>query len=161
RALPEPRHDEGGLSLSLPPGAALALSTGRRELDRLDSLTLVFSAGYAARRRPHEAHPNASALTAAAVEGQPQQGETSMRTADPGSPAVNRRQLIGLGALGAAALALPLRRALGADQIKIAGVFGTPIEEPWVNQIHVALLKAKGELGVEYIWSENVKASDF
>ena len=74
---------------------------------------------------------------------------------------VNRRQLIGLGALGAAALALPGRRALGADPLRIAGVFGTPIEEPWVNQIHVALLKAKGELGVEYIWSENVKASDF
>ena len=27
--------------------------------------------------------------------------------------------------------------------IKVAAVFETPIEEPWVNQIHVALLKAK------------------
>jgi basic membrane protein A and related proteins len=84
-----------------------------------------------------------------------------MPPADPGPLAVNRRQLIGLGALGAAALALPVRRALAAERLKIAGVFGTPIEEPWVNQIHVALLRAKGELGVEYIWSENVKASDF
>ena len=84
-----------------------------------------------------------------------------MSSANHGPFSVNRRQLIGLGALGAAALALPARRALAADQTKIAGVFGTPIEEPWVNQIHVALLKAKSDLGVEYIWSENVKASDF
>jgi len=84
-----------------------------------------------------------------------------MSSANHGPLSVNRRQLIGLGALGAAALALSGRRALAADQIKIAGVFGTPIEEPWVNQIHVALLKAKSDLGVEYIWSENVKASDF
>ena len=53
------------------------------------------------------------------------------------------------------------KRMLAADQVKVAGVFGTPIEEPWVNQIHVALLKAKTDLGGEYIWSENVKASDF
>ena len=84
-----------------------------------------------------------------------------MSSANHGPLSVNRRQLIGLGALGAAALALPARRAFAADQTKIAGVFGTPIEEPWVNQIHVALLKAKSDLGVEYIWSENVKASDF
>ena len=84
-----------------------------------------------------------------------------MSSANHGLLSVNRRQLIGLGALGAAALALPGRRALGADPLKIAGVFGTPIEEPWVNQIHVALLKAKTDLGVEYIWSENVKAADF
>ncbi len=74
---------------------------------------------------------------------------------------LNRRQLLGLGALGAAALALPVGRAAAAGPLKVAGVFGTPIEEPWVNQIHVALLKAKTDLGVEYVWSESVKASDF
>jgi basic membrane lipoprotein Med (substrate-binding protein (PBP1-ABC) superfamily) len=84
-----------------------------------------------------------------------------MPPADHGLPFVSRRHLMRLGALGAAALALPARRAFAADQVKVAGVFGTPIEEPWVNQIHVALLKAKTDLGVEYIWSENVKASDF
>ena len=84
-----------------------------------------------------------------------------MSSANHGLLSVNRRQLIGLGALGAAALALPGRRALAADPLKVAGVFGTPIEEPWVNQIHVALLKAKKDLGVEYNWSENVKAADF
>ena len=33
-----------------------------------------------------------------------------------------------------------------------------PIEEPWVNQIHVALLRAKDEFGIEYTWSESVPA---
>ena len=46
-------------------------------------------------------------------------------------------------------------------KIKVAAVFETPIEEPWVNQIHVALLKAKKELGIEYTWSESVKSADF
>jgi basic membrane protein A and related proteins len=47
------------------------------------------------------------------------------------------------------------------DQLKVAAVFETPIEEPWVNQIHVALLRAKDEFGIEYTWSESVSASDF
>jgi basic membrane protein A len=51
--------------------------------------------------------------------------------------------------------------ALGADQLKVAAVFETPIEEPWVNQIHVALLRAKDEFGIAYTWSESVSASDF
>ncbi|MEA3232694.1 MAG: BMP family protein [Thermodesulfobacteriota bacterium] len=50
---------------------------------------------------------------------------------------------------------------MSAEKIKVAAVFETPIEEPWVNQIHVALLKAKNELGIEYTWSESVKAADF
>jgi basic membrane protein A len=73
----------------------------------------------------------------------------------------SRRQLLRLGAVGAVLLAAPRGRAFAADTLKIAGVFGTPIEEPWVNAIHVALLRAKAELGVEYQWSENVKAADF
>ncbi|RTZ96306.1 MAG: BMP family ABC transporter substrate-binding protein [Deltaproteobacteria bacterium] len=51
--------------------------------------------------------------------------------------------------------------AMSAEKIKVAGVFETPIEEPWVNQIHMALLKAEKELGVEYTWSESVKSADF
>jgi basic membrane lipoprotein Med (substrate-binding protein (PBP1-ABC) superfamily) len=51
--------------------------------------------------------------------------------------------------------------AAAQDQLKVAAVFETPIEEPWVNQIHVALLKAKDEYGIEYTWSESVSASDF
>ncbi|MCP4328341.1 MAG: BMP family ABC transporter substrate-binding protein [Alphaproteobacteria bacterium] len=71
---------------------------------------------------------------------------------------------------GAVALfALPLAAAIAAAQdadaqdgkLKVAAVFETPIEEPWVNQIHVALLKAKDEFGIEYVWSESVTAADF
>ena len=48
-----------------------------------------------------------------------------------------------------------------AEAMKVAGLFETPIEEPWVLQIHQALLKARDELGIEYTWSESVKAADF
>jgi basic membrane lipoprotein Med (substrate-binding protein (PBP1-ABC) superfamily) len=51
--------------------------------------------------------------------------------------------------------------AAAQEQLKVAAVFETPIEEPWVNQIHVALLQAKDEFGIEYTWSESVSASDF
>ena len=51
--------------------------------------------------------------------------------------------------------------AMAAGKLKVAAVFETPIEEPWVNQIHVALLKAQKEMGIEYTWSESVKSADF
>ncbi|MFQ5786010.1 MAG: BMP family protein, partial [Alphaproteobacteria bacterium] len=68
-----------------------------------------------------------------------------------------------------AALAIAVAGTIGlapadvaaGEKLKVAAVFETPIEEPWVNQIHVALLKAQKELGVEYTWSESVKAADF
>ena len=54
-----------------------------------------------------------------------------------------------------------LQPVISAEKLKVAAVFETPIEEPWVNQIHVAVLKAKNELGIEYTWSESVKSADF
>ena len=48
-----------------------------------------------------------------------------------------------------------------AQTLKVAGIFETPIEEPWVKQIHEALLRAEKELGIEYTYSESVKAADF
>ncbi len=67
-----------------------------------------------------------------------------------------------LACLGLTAAPLTaLSEDAAASKFKIAGVFETPIEEPWVNQIHVALLKAKEKLGVEYTWSESVKSADF
>jgi basic membrane protein A and related proteins len=78
-----------------------------------------------------------------------------------GLPSLSRRHLIRLGAVGAAALATPFGSALAAAKLKVAGVFNTPIEEPWDNQIHVALLRAKKELNIDYQWSENVAAADF
>ena len=68
----------------------------------------------------------------------------------------------------AALLAAVVAFGFGATQVaadghglKVAAVFETPIEEPWVNQIHVALLQAKKELGIEYTWAESVKSADF
>ena len=52
-------------------------------------------------------------------------------------------------------------RSSHAETLKVAGIFETPIEEPWVTQIHQALLRAKDELGFEYTWSESVKSADF
>ncbi len=45
--------------------------------------------------------------------------------------------------------------------LKVAAVYATPIEEPWDGCIHKALLKAKDEYGIKYVWSENVGYSDF
>jgi basic membrane protein A len=72
----------------------------------------------------------------------------------------SRRRILQLGALGFTAAALPLR-ARADEALKVASIFATPIEEPWDNQIHVALLKAQKELGIEYKWSEKVETADF
>ena len=54
-----------------------------------------------------------------------------------------------------------MTKVTAAGPLKVAAVFETPIEEPWVNQIHVALLQAKKKLGIEYTWAESVKSADF
>lgn len=64
----------------------------------------------------------------------------------------------------AAVLAIALVIAPGisnAEKFRVAGIFETPIEEPWVKQIHDALVKAKNELDIEYQYSESVKSADF
>lgn len=80
---------------------------------------------------------------------------------------VDRRRLLLSGAFAGAALAMPglAASAFAEDKsgkkLKVAGIFETPIEEPWVNQIHVALLEAEKKLNIEYTWSESVKSADF
>jgi len=66
-----------------------------------------------------------------------------------------------LAAALAACLTFGVSLTAAADGLRVAAVFETPIEEPWVNQIHVALQKAEEELGIEYTWSESVKSADF
>ncbi len=70
-----------------------------------------------------------------------------------------------LASLFAAALASGLvgltPASVRAETLKVAGIFETPIEEPWVTQIHQALLKGTKELDLDYTWSESVKAADF
>ena len=70
-------------------------------------------------------------------------------------------RILAFGTIVLAALTMGRVDTVQAAELKVAAVFETPIEEPWVNQIHVALLKAKDELGIEYTWSESVKAADF
>ena len=74
---------------------------------------------------------------------------------------LNRRSGLLLALAVAVVFGAPSGQAVAAEKLKVAAVFETPIEEPWVNQIHVALLKAKDELGIEYTWSESVKSADF
>jgi basic membrane protein A and related proteins len=75
---------------------------------------------------------------------------------------IARRGFLGLVAAGiVAAAGLASHDALAADKMKVAAVFATPIEEPWDNQIHVALLKAQKEMGIEYKWAENVPSADY
>ncbi len=75
---------------------------------------------------------------------------------------IGRRAWLGVLASGLVGVALAGTPASAQDQpLKVAAVFETPIEEPWVNQIHVALQKAKAELGIDYVWSESVTAADF
>lgn len=63
----------------------------------------------------------------------------------------------GIVALAGAMMSAPAQ----AQKLKVAGIFETPIEEPWVKQIHEALLKAQKDLDIEYAYSESVKAADF
>jgi basic membrane lipoprotein Med (substrate-binding protein (PBP1-ABC) superfamily) len=73
---------------------------------------------------------------------------------------LSRRGFVKIGTAGAIAAAIPLK-AMAAEKTKVAAIFATPIEEPWDNQIHVALLKAQKELGIDYKWSEKVATADF
>ena len=74
---------------------------------------------------------------------------------------LDRRNLLGLAAAGIFAAALVPGIAVAQEKLKVAAIFSTPIEEPWVNQVHEALLKAQKELGVEYKWAESVPSSDY
>jgi len=73
---------------------------------------------------------------------------------------VIRREVIALAMGGLMAVGFGAA-AHAQDKLKVASIFSTPIEEPWVNQIHEALLKAQEEMGVEYKWAESVQSADY
>lgn len=73
----------------------------------------------------------------------------------------NRRDVLKLAALAAGAVALPLERVARADGLRMRGIFETPMEEPFVTQLHLAMTKVAGEMGIDYQHSELVKAADF
>ncbi len=74
---------------------------------------------------------------------------------------IERRRLFKLAAAGILAVGMSSGVAMAEDKMKVAAIFSTPIEEPWVNQVHEALLKAQEELGVEYKWAESVPSADY
>jgi basic membrane lipoprotein Med (substrate-binding protein (PBP1-ABC) superfamily) len=73
---------------------------------------------------------------------------------------IDRRALLGVALAGAVAGGLP-SATVAQEKLKIAAIFSTPIEEPWVNQVHEALLKSQEELGTEYKWAESVPSADY
>jgi basic membrane protein A and related proteins len=74
---------------------------------------------------------------------------------------LDRRALLRLAAASAIGISALAGTAAAEDKMKVAAIFSTPIEEPWVNQVHEALLKAQAELGVEYKWAESVPSADY
>jgi basic membrane protein A and related proteins len=74
---------------------------------------------------------------------------------------IGRRGALGLMLAGLVAVGIAPETAVAQDKMKVAAIFSTPIEEPWVNQIHEALLKAEKELGIEYDWAEHVSSADY
>ncbi|TIP96400.1 MAG: BMP family ABC transporter substrate-binding protein, partial [Mesorhizobium sp.] len=85
-------------------------------------------------------------------------GKSKMQSKREG---LSRRNVLELGALGLAAAMLPASALAQEKKLKVAAIFATPTEEPWVHQIHVALQRAEKELGIEYKWSEKVQSADF
>ncbi len=74
---------------------------------------------------------------------------------------LGRRAALGFMLGGMVAAGSPGGPASAQDKMRVAAIFSTPIEEPWVNQIHVALQKAEQELGIEYKWAEHVASADY
>ncbi len=73
----------------------------------------------------------------------------------------DRRKLLALTVAGVFAAVVIPGAAVAQEKMKIAAIFSTPIEEPWVNQVHEALLKSEEELGTEYTWAESVPSADY
>lgn len=62
----------------------------------------------------------------------------------------------------AAALCLVLGSGVAlAGQLKVAALYTTPVEEPYIGNIHEALEKAVKDYGIEYQHTEKVTQADF
>ncbi len=55
----------------------------------------------------------------------------------------------------------PGGRAVFEDQLRVAAVFATPIDEPWDRAVHAALEMAEDSLEIEYEWTDAVTASAY
>ena len=77
----------------------------------------------------------------------------------PRTPHFPRRTILASGlALGAAGL---VPKALAADQIKVAGIHGSPVESAWNSVLHKALQGAAAEGKIDYVFSEGVAGTDY
>ena len=75
---------------------------------------------------------------------------------------MNRRSMmVVLGSAGALAAAGNRRVLAQAKPMRIRGLFETPMEEPFVTQLHLAMTRAAKEDALDYKYSELVKAGDF
>ena len=71
-----------------------------------------------------------------------------------------RREILTMAGFGALAALAPLSVAKAAS-LRIRGLFETPMEEPFVTQLHLAMTRIAKEAGLDYKYSESVKAADF
>jgi basic membrane protein A and related proteins len=69
--------------------------------------------------------------------------------------------MIVLGSTGALAAASHRRLFAQGQQLRLRGLFETPMEEPFVTQLHLAMTRAAKEGNLDYKYSESVKAGDF
>ena len=46
-------------------------------------------------------------------------------------------------------------------RLKVAAIYSTPIEEPWIQVIHRAYEKIKGKFNLDYEYTEKVSAADY
>jgi basic membrane protein A and related proteins len=75
---------------------------------------------------------------------------------------MNRRSMmIVLGSAGAVIARSPGRLLAQSQQMRLRGLFETPMEEPFVTQLHLAMMRAAKEGNLDYKYSESVKAGDF
>ena len=61
-----------------------------------------------------------------------------------------------LAACASAATPAPATPAPAAAKTKVFGAYATPLEEPWDNVIHQALLAAQKRGDIDYTWTDNI-----
>lgn len=74
----------------------------------------------------------------------------------------SRRTLLKLAGFSTIALGLPMMALpANAQTMRIRGIFETPLEEPFVTQLHLAMERIAKDDGLDYKYSESVKAADY
>lgn len=80
-----------------------------------------------------------------------------------GLPPVSRRRFLATGsvaALAAAGAASPTK-LFAQEALKVAGIYTVPVEQQWVNRIHIAALAAQERGDIDYTYSENTANTDY